>query len=123
MGAIELDKLSQALSISIEHLVEASRRKPKLDRLVRAKRAEILKAAERWGASNVRIFGSVATGTAGPDSDVDFLVDFERARGLLAQASLLLELEEILSCKVDLGTPNALRETIRDKVLREAIPL
>ena len=53
-----------------------------LDELRRQKRDEILRVAARYGAYNVRIFGSVARGEAGPDSDIDFLVDMEPDRSL-----------------------------------------
>ena len=56
---------------------------PTLDTLRREKRAEILHRAELHGCRNVRVCGSVATGENRPDSDIDFLVDLDRGRGLL----------------------------------------
>jgi predicted nucleotidyltransferase len=90
---------------------------------LQAKREEILRAAARHGASNVRIFGSVARGEAGSESDVDVLVDLEPGRSLLDHAALLLELEELLGCPVDVVTERGLRARFRERVLREAVPL
>jgi uncharacterized protein len=90
---------------------------------VLARRDEILRAAARHGASNVRIFGSVARGDASPESDVDVLVDLEPGRSLLDHAALLLELEELLGCPVDVVTERGLRARFRERVLREAVPL
>ena len=87
------------------------------------KREAILEACARYGARKVRIFGSVARGEAGPDSDVDVLVEFEKGRSLFDHAGLLLDLEAILGCKVDVVSERGLRERIRDRVLREAVPL
>jgi predicted nucleotidyltransferase len=90
---------------------------------LQAKREEILRAAARHGASNVRIFGSVARGEAGPECDVDVLVDLEPGRSLWDHAALLLELEELLGCPVDVVTERGLRSRFRERVLREAVPL
>ena len=90
---------------------------------IRALREEILLIASRHGASNVRIFGSVARGEAGPESDVDFLVTLEKGRSLLDHAALLLDLEQALGCKVDVVTERGLRERIRGRVLAEALSL
>jgi uncharacterized protein len=87
------------------------------------RREEILRAAARYGASNVRIFGSVARGEAGPESDVDVLVDLEPGRSLLDHAALLLELEALLGCPVDVVTERGLRARFHERVLREAVPL
>src|ERR1039458_6317670 len=54
-----------------------------LDKLRVDKRSEILRLAELHGCCNVRVFGSVASGETKPGSDVDFLVDLEKGRGLL----------------------------------------
>lgn len=87
------------------------------------KRAEILLIATRYGARNVRIFGSVARAEAGPDSDVDVLVDLEPGRSLFDLGGLLMELQELLGCRVDVVTEKGLRTRIRERVLREALPL
>ncbi len=94
-----------------------------LQRLLREKRADILRVAASHGARKVRIFGSVARGEAGPESDLDLLIDLEPGRSLLDHAALLLELEAILGCKVDVVTERGLRTRIRERVLREAVAL
>ena len=91
--------------------------------LLAAKREEILQIAARHGARNVRVFGSVARGEAGPESDIDFLVELEKGRSLLDHAALLLDLEKLLDCKVDVVTERSLRPRVRERVFREAIYL
>jgi predicted nucleotidyltransferase len=86
-------------------------------------REEILLIAARHGARNVRIFGSVARAEAGPDSDVDVLVDLEPGRSLFDLGGLLMELQELLGCRVDVVTEKGLRPRIRERVLSEAVPL
>jgi len=90
---------------------------------VNQKRAEVLRVAARYGARNVRLIGSVARGDAGPDSDLDLLVELERGRSLLDHAALVIELETILGCSVDVATEQGLRPRVRDRVLSEAVPL
>ncbi len=90
---------------------------------VRAKREEILRLAERWGAYNVRVFGSVVRGDAGPHSDVDFLVHFKEGRSLLDHGGLLMDLRELLGCEVDVVDDEAMRPRFRERVLKEAVPL
>ncbi len=90
---------------------------------LRSRRAEILEIARKHGARNVRIFGSVARGDAGPESDVDILVELEPGRGLLDHAALMLDLSDLLGCKVDVVSDRALHWYIRDRVLAEAVPL
>jgi predicted nucleotidyltransferase len=90
---------------------------------LRARRTEIERTARQFGASNIRVFGSVARGEASPDSDVDLLVDMERGRGLLALAGLELALESLLGSDVDVTTPGGLRPRARQAVLVEAVPL
>ncbi len=94
-----------------------------IDDLLTPKRDDILRTAARYDASNVRVFGSVARGEAGPDSDVDLLMDFASEQGLLDHASLLLDLEDFLGCNVDLVTERGLYQSLRDRVLKEAVPL
>jgi len=91
--------------------------------LLAGKRDQILEIAHRYGARNVRVFGSVARGSARPDSDVDFLVDFEDGRSLFDQAGLWLDLREILNCEVDVLTPGGLHPSFADQILAEARPL
>lgn len=87
------------------------------------KREEILAIADKYGAHNVRVFGSVARGEAAADSDVDFVVRFELGRSLLDQSNLILDLEELLGRRVDVASEKWLNEYIRDRVLSEATPL
>ena len=94
-----------------------------LSEKLREKREEIFRLAEVHGASNIRIFGSVARGEDGPESDIDFLVDLEAGRSLLDHAGLMLDLEELLECKVDVATERGLKPRIKDRVLKEAMPL
>ncbi|MFH1112576.1 MAG: nucleotidyltransferase family protein [Pseudomonadota bacterium] len=91
--------------------------------LLEEKREDILEAAERRGARNVRVFGSVARGDAGPESDVDFLVELDESTSLLQHNALIRELGDLLGCKVDVVSERGLRPRIRDRVLREAAPL
>lgn len=87
---------------------------------VKKHRAEILKIAARHGASNIRMFGSVARGNADDRSDIDFLVDLENGRSLFDLGGLLVDLEKLLGCSVDVVTENGLRPRIRERVLNEA---
>jgi predicted nucleotidyltransferase len=93
------------------------------NQLLQSKRQEIIQIAARHGATNVRVFGSVARGEARPDSDVDFLVKLEANRSLLDLARLLRELQALLNCPVDVVTEAGLRPRIRSRVLKEARPL
>ncbi len=93
-----------------------------LDEL-RKRREEILRVAAAHGARDVRVIGSVARGEADSESDVDFLVDLEEGRSLLDHAALYLDLEKLLGCKVDVATERGLKERIRERVMREAVPL
>ena len=91
--------------------------------ILKSKREDILRIAAKYGASNVRVFGSVARGEAGPESDVDLLIDFQPGRSLLDHVALLQDLQDILFLKVDVVNEKALHHSIRDRVLREATPL
>ncbi|WP_072620252.1 nucleotidyltransferase family protein [Spirulina major] len=87
------------------------------------KRADIFNLAIKYGAYNIRIFGSVARGEADAESDIDFLVELEKGRSLLDLGGLLMELQDLLECPVDVVTEQGLRSRIRHQVLQEAIPL
>ena len=88
-----------------------------------AQREEIKRIAEKHGARNVRVFGSVVRDDAPSESDVDILIDMDRGRSLLDRASIQIELEHILGCKVDVVSERGLRNRIRDRILKEAQPL
>jgi hypothetical protein len=94
-----------------------------LRELLKEKREEILSIATKYGAFNVRIFGSVARGDETADSDVDFLVELEPGRNLLDRIALIQDLEDLLERKVDVATVKGLREYFRDRILNEAVPL
>ncbi len=91
--------------------------------LVQSKREAILEIAARRGAHNVRLFGSVARGEAGPDSDVDFLVELEPGRSLLDLGGLLMDLQDLLGRKVDVVTDSSIYWLLRRRILKEVRPL
>ena len=95
----------------------------KLAGWVNQKRGDILRIAQRYGASNIRIFGSVIHGEDNAESDIDILVNFEPGRSLLDRVALMQDLEELLGRKVDVVSEKALHWYIRDRVLKEARPL
>ena len=97
-------------------------RKP-LNQLVKEKREEILSIAAKHGAQSIRIFGSVAKGEDTPESDVDFLVSMESGRSLFDMANMLVELQDLLNCNVDIVEPEGLHWFVKDQILKEAIPL
>jgi predicted nucleotidyltransferase len=88
---------------------------------LRLRRGEIERLANQYGAHNVRIFGSLARGDAGPESDVDILVKFDRGRSLLDLVAIQQDLTEMLGCNVDVVSEGALKPG--DRILREAISL
>jgi predicted nucleotidyltransferase len=94
----------------------------RLDRLLEEKRGEILRIASEHGAHEVRVFGSVARGEADLESDIDFLVELETGRSLMDLGGLQMELETFLG-RVDVVTARGLKARIRERVLREAVPV
>jgi predicted nucleotidyltransferase len=93
------------------------------EELVRAKRDQIVAIASRFGARNVRVFGSVARGESREDSDIDVLVDWDLGRSLWDHVGLKQALEDLLGRRVDVGTASALHWYVRDRILREAVVL
>jgi hypothetical protein len=87
------------------------------------RRDEIIAVAKRYGASNIRIFGSVARGDASEFSDIDFVVRFEPGRSLFDQGGLLMDLRHLLGIKVDLVSEGALTGRFGQIVDKEAVPL
>jgi uncharacterized protein len=86
-------------------------------------RKDILLLAKRHGITDVRVFGSTVRGEDTPESDIDFLVEMEPGRSLFDLGGLLVDLENLLGCKVDVLTEKSLHWYIRDKVLSEAKPV
>ncbi|WP_412710536.1 nucleotidyltransferase family protein [Atrimonas thermophila] len=91
--------------------------------LLQEKREEILRICAKYGARKVRVFGSVARNEADEKSDIDLIVGFEPGRSLLDHAALWLELQELLGCKVDVVSERGIKPRIRERILREAVPL
>ncbi|MGV8174513.1 MAG: nucleotidyltransferase family protein [Methanothrix sp.] len=79
--------------------------------------------AARHGARNLRVFDSVARGEAGPESDIDILVEMDSCKSLLDHVALMQDLEDLLQRKVDVLSEKALHWHIRERVLAEAAPL
>lgn len=90
---------------------------------LRARRFEIEAVAERRGARNLWVFGSVARGEARITSDVDLLVDLDPDRGLFDLGGLTLDLADLLGTRVDVVTRPSLDDRMRTRVLEEAVPL
>jgi uncharacterized protein len=90
---------------------------------LRQRRNDILRIAARYGARNLRVFGSVARGDDRAHSDIDLLVDMDPDRSLLDIVGLGQDLEELLDRKVDVLTGASLHPALRDRVLAESRPL
>ena len=90
---------------------------------LRARRDDILRIAIRHGAHNVRVFGSVASGGATEDSDVDFLVSTSESTSPWFPAGLVVDLEDLLGCRVQVVTEEGLYWLLRERILRESRPL
>ena len=71
----------------------------------------------------MRVFGSVARGEADDQSDIDLLVEMEPGRSLLDLGGLLIDLQDLLGRKVDVATEKGLRERVRERILKQAVPL
>lgn len=94
-----------------------------LAELIVEKREQILAVAEQHGARNVRVFGSIARGDYDENSDIDLLVELEPGRSLFDLSGLIIDLEELLGVKVDVGTYRMLKARNREQILKEAVAL
>ena len=92
-------------------------RRDEILRLLREHQAEL----SRFGVRSLAVFGSVARDEARPESDVDILVEFGEPVGLFEVVRLQTHLQELLGRQVDLVTRDALRPTMRDQILNEAV--
>ena len=91
--------------------------------LIEKHRNEICALAKRHGIDDLRIFGSMAKGNAGDDSDVDLLVSLPPGKSGLALGGLLMDVQDLLRRRVEVVTERALHPALRERVLKEAQPL
>jgi hypothetical protein len=96
---------------------------PTISSKIQANKQKILDISKKYGASNIRIFGSYARGEETPDSDLDLLVDMEDGTTLFDRIGLMQELEDLLGVKIDIAKPDNLHDLIRDPVIDEAVKL
>lgn len=80
---------------------------------------KVIEIFRAHGTRRIALFGSFVRGEAGPDSDVDLIVDFDRPTGFLALVRLERELSEVLGRKVDLLTEKGISPHLRDRILNE----
>ena len=90
---------------------------------LKQQREAILEITSRYGAHDVRIFGSVARGDTTEDSDVDFIVKFEPGRSLFDQGGLIMDLRNLLGVKVDVISEDGIRPRWREYLNQEAVLL
>jgi hypothetical protein len=86
-------------------------------------RQAVLRIAAKYGARNLRVFGSTARGAATIQSDIDLLVELEHGRSLLDQVGLKQELEQLLDRRVDVVIEGGLSPYLEERILAEAVPL
>ncbi len=116
-----LEELTSILEKTSEQTRNETRTKTtKMDDMVEKYRSQILSLAKENGVRNVRVFGSMARNEAGPDSDLDLLVDIEKGKSGLALGGFLTDVSELVHRKVDVVTEKSLHPRIREKVLHEA---
>ncbi len=97
-----------------------------LRELLDAHRGEFQALLTKYGATNPRLFGSVARGEAGPDSDIDILVDLiprEHDSDLFRISGLMEETRRLFGRPVDVFAPQLLKEKVSTSATRDAVPL
>jgi uncharacterized protein len=115
---------SYKIKLCLQNMQQDS--EPKVSKVfprLKEKRQEILRIAQAHGATNIRVFGSVARGEEGPDSDLDLLVEMKPESGLLDLVSLWQDLEDLLGYKVDVITEGGISPYLRDRIYAEAVSL
>jgi len=103
--------------------VKASNLRSKRATKLRKQRGEINNLLFSVGASNPRIFGSVARGEDTESSDIDLLVDFDVAQGLLPIIELNSKLSKLLGERVEVSPIDVLKPSVLESALSEAVPL
>jgi uncharacterized protein len=95
-----------------------------MDALLHTHRQELIALVHQYGVDGLLVFGSMARGDAGPHSDVDLLIDNDTAKLSGFQlGAFQMDAQDILGRKVDLVTRNALHPMIRERILKEAVPI
>jgi hypothetical protein len=94
-----------------------------VSRRVSDSRDEIARIAARHGVTRIRVFGSVARGEDRDTIDVDFLITVGEKHSAWFPGGLIADLEELLGCRVDVVTEDALHPRLRDRILSEAVEL
>ena len=89
--------------------------------VIRQRRDKIMQLAEKYGAKDIRVFGSFARGDNNSESDADFLVNMEGS--LLRRIAFMQDLEDLLGRKVDVVTEKSIHWYVRERILKEAVPL
>jgi hypothetical protein len=87
------------------------------------RRDEVMQIAIAHGVTRIQMFGSVVRGEETPESDLDFLVEFQAGRNLIDQVALVQDLEDLFGRSVDVVTEGGLHWYIREQVLQEAVTL
>ena len=94
----------------------------KLDQ-IRLKKESIVNIAKKYGISNIRIFGSVARKEETSKSDVDFLIDLEPGRSAFDMGGFLIDIQDMLNCRVDLVTEKGINPRIKEYILKDLVNL
>lgn len=104
------------LNMRTKRTKTANQKRPTLAKM----RPTILRVAARYGATNVRIFGSFARGDQKQSSDIDLLVTLPKQASLLHIAGIKVDLEEAFHRKVDVVPDDSIKPLLRDRILAEA---
>ncbi len=116
--------LRKRATIGLIPIVNTSASAMSLMERLEEKRDDILKIASQHGAFNIRVFGSVVRKEETETSDIDFLIDYDSTKiSPWFPGGLLMDLQDLLGCKVDIITEQGLSPLIRERVLNEAKPL
>ena len=91
--------------------------------LLHENREAIMALAAKYGASDIRVFGSVVRGQAGPESDLDLLVKMADDRSLLDLSAMTQDLQDLLGIRVDVVAEDGIYWLLRRRILKEARPL
>jgi hypothetical protein len=98
-------------------MIKYRRGREEILQVLRGRQADL----DRLGVKSLALFGSTVRGEARENSDIDLLVEFHRPVGLFEFMDVKQYLEDVLGCRVDLGTPDSLKPRLRESVLAEAV--